>query len=125
MDMTERTFDEMTEAEAHELAKNDPIEWVKTAMRTDGYDCASDYSYSYRGMKTHHGMYIKLVNSVGGTEGGGEYAERTFAVRNVIGDTDVFYFEMAGSYDSYEGTEWDDIYLVTPVQVMVTQYHAI
>lgn len=116
------TFDELTNEQALQLAKTNPMEWIRTALRTE--DIQAKHLVELEG-ETYNGLTIILVNSVGGREGEGDYAERTFAVRDEQGDA-VFYFEIQGGYDSYEGTEWDeDFYIVKPVQVLVTQYQPI
>lgn len=59
----------------------------------------------------------KLEEDHGGGEGDGEERWVVFSVNGQ-------YFEVVGYYQSWEGTEWDDLTIreVEPVQVQVTQF---
>lgn len=64
---------------------------------------------------------LKLVNSVGGYEGEGEYVERVFSITHdgVV----ISYVRDIGSYDSYCGLEMNgEFNFVEPRQVMITKY---
>lgn len=67
----------------------------------------------------------ELVDSEGGHEGGGDYAERVFAFK--CNENVVAHVRGTGFYSSYEGTEWDsnDLTFVNPREVMVIRYFAI
>jgi hypothetical protein len=59
---------------------------------------------------------LKLVHSVGGGEGGGEYVERVFEHAGI-------FVKLTGYYASYSGTDWDeDVVQVFPKQKTITVY---
>jgi hypothetical protein len=61
---------------------------------------------------------LELVESDGGHEGDGEYMDVVFKV----GER---YFRQDGSYDSWNGGEWDgEVEEVEPRQITVTRYFA-
>jgi hypothetical protein len=70
------------------------------------------------------GIYLELVDSEGGHEGGGEYVHRIWAVRK--GANTLSHLRVTGYYQSYAGTEYnEDWTLVVPREVVVTQYFAV
>lgn len=61
---------------------------------------------------------VEEVHSIGGTEGGGDYAERVYLFK----DHNV-YIKITGFYSSYHGTDWDeDFKEVSPRQKTITVY---
>jgi hypothetical protein len=63
---------------------------------------------------------LKLVYREGGSEGGGEHAERVFQFE----DSDLF-VRITGYYYSYDGTTWESIEQVTPREKTITVYDKI
>lgn len=62
-----------------------------------------------------------IVDSVGDTEGGGEYSHviRHFSEHNV-------YIKVTGCYTSYHGCEWEEIYEeVIPVEKSIIVYNKV
>lgn len=120
---------DLNQAQFAKLAVEDVLEWLRlffgsVESRITHKDV---YEYEDYGPKQSvHGMYIKCVESEGGGEGGGEYVGRVFGIFKPIGESDdegVAYFFKSGTYNSYEGTEWDpDLSVVYPQQVVVTRY---
>jgi hypothetical protein len=69
------------------------------------------------------GLTLSLVHADGG-EGDSAPIEKVFMVSD--GPTPLFYFEITGTYYSWDDTVWDEGYtIVKPVEVVVTQYHAV
>ena len=61
---------------------------------------------------------FEQVHSVGGTEGGGEYAERVYFFK----DHNI-YLKITGYYMSYDGTTWnEDFKAVNPQEKTITVY---
>lgn len=120
-----------TAEELKQLAITDPLKWVEAFKEENGF---SDTSVEeFESGKSLAGLDMFLVSEEGGSEGGGEHAERTFAIApdgstvkagRVEGA--LAYVEFYGYYSSYEGTDWDGggSQVVEPVDVMVVQYHA-
>jgi hypothetical protein len=68
------------------------------------------------------GLRVELVHADGG-EGDSAPIEKVFMVSD--GPTPLFYFEITGTYYSWDDSVWDEGYtIVRPVEVVVTQYHA-
>ena len=67
------------------------------------------------------GITIELVNEEGGGEGGGEYVERVYALKD--GDSVLAFVRQTGSYYSNDGIYWDDdLGQVFPHEVTITEY---
>ena len=125
--------DELSFEELAQLAAEDPLKWVQVHTEDNGRD-PTNYGYCKK-YNTHDtgGFVLIQVDSNGGTEGGGEHADVTFAIAPVGGkavkgrvDGAVAYVEWSGYYESNSGTEWDEAYyLVEPRDVMVVQYHLV
>lgn len=72
-------------------------------------------------------LSIKLVDSHGGYEGGGDYAQCTFELNraddNGAAKQTISYFKVEGFYSSYNGTEWEDSFtIVYPSTYIATKY---
>jgi hypothetical protein len=67
----------------------------------------------------------KVVESIGGGEGEGEYVSRVLEV--FVNDESRAFINVTGFYESYEGTEYDSSswIFVEPRKVEVIQYFAI
>jgi hypothetical protein len=67
---------------------------------------------------------VTVLDSVGGSEGGGEYAHKIVRVSNSQGDHR--FFQKPGWYQSYDGAHWDgDLFEVAPVQRTVTVWEKV
>lgn len=65
---------------------------------------------------------FKLMESVGGHEGGGDFVKRVIQIK-MNGDKNAVFVKFTGSYASYCGTEYDeDFTFVEPREVKVIQY---
>lgn len=64
-------------------------------------------------------IYVDDESSFGG-EGEGETYWKIYKIDHPVHG--LGYIKYQGQYDSWNGVEWDDPNMVTPVQVMVTQY---
>jgi hypothetical protein len=66
----------------------------------------------------------RVVDTVGGSEGDGEYMHVVLEV--ITEDAEVLYFKKTGAYDSWDSNDWDgDLERVTPVEKLVTVYDPI
>jgi hypothetical protein len=67
---------------------------------------------------------VKVVDTVGGSEGDGEYMH--VVVEVVSADGSVAYFKKTGTYDSWDSNDWDgDLEQVQPVSKTITVYDPI
>lgn len=121
-------------AELAELAQTNLKEFTKKWFYYQ--DLEIDRSVeSIEDMQDFAGFAFVLVDENGGREGEGDHADKTFAVVPVGSDQTIEngrvaaaigYINFEGFYSSDYGTEWDsDVYVVTPVDVMVVQYHEV
>lgn len=109
------------EAEEVEEADND------SEKNACDQDCENEIDYYELDSEAtdDSGIQLFLVSSTGGYEGGGEDAERVFAVAHE--DSEVIeyhgskmvrdalcYVRLTGFYSSYNGTEWGSFELVSP-----------
>lgn len=70
-----------------------------------------------------NGFYPFLVERVGGREGSGEHTHSIMSMINAATGELMGYIRMTGTYNSYDGTEWDDAFVeVEPREVMVTKF---
>lgn len=119
---------EFTADQLTELAKTEPLKWLKIFMDENGFDESNADEFDGSDFE---GIKMIEVYSEGGHEGGGEHAELVFAVAPIgsvvkAGRVEgaLAYIRATGYYASNEGTEWDDDYeIVEPRDVMVVQYH--
>lgn len=98
------------------------IERLKEAGGVSTYEIADETPSSSYNDATIDDVNVryKLVHSKGGFEGGGESVERVLEFK--IGRQTTF-VRVLGSYESYNGTEWDDDWkVVYPREVKVIQY---
>ena len=68
-----------------------------------------------------NGLSWNKVKSHGGGEGDGEECWTVYKFKHDQFNGEVF-IKFDGSYQSYSGSEYDDFYIVTPVERMVTFY---
>ena len=68
-----------------------------------------------------NGLSWLKVQSQGGGEGDGEECWTVYKFKHNQLDGEVF-VKFDGSYQSYDGSTYDDFYIVTPVERMVTFY---
>ncbi len=64
---------------------------------------------------------VKCVESFGG-EGMGDTRYIVFKLDTPEGDV---YLEFIGCYDSWNGTEWQEAYIVEPKEVTIIEYHKV
>lgn len=112
-----------------ELLHKSPKEFVENFLQAlGGYTPHEVQNYRPSRWKSTpsevHGYVITEVDSTGGGEGEGEYADVVFRVASSYeGATDALHFRITGRYDSWNGTEWDgDFDIVEPREVLVTQW---
>jgi hypothetical protein len=122
-------MDESTELDLATLATTDARGFLQAFLEKSECGVSINSVYEIEDLDdetTVDGFHLTLVDSEGGGEGEGEYVERTWKFTHPDEPDFEMYVELQGRYDSYEGTEWDDeIYMVKPVEVLVTQYHAL
>lgn len=112
------------------LFQTDKLAFVKAFIDEAGYDPERAKTYAsnfhWRSVAKQinvHGFGVEVVQSDGGGEGEGENVDWVFEI--ACGDLAV-YFNITGFYTSEEGVEWDDdITIVEPREVVVTQYFAV
>lgn len=120
-------------AELAELAQTDLKAFAKKWFYYQ--DLEFDRVDSIGNKRAFAGFTLFLVDENGGCEGGGDHADKTYAVVPTGSDLTiengrvaaaVGYIGFEGFYASHYGTEWDGIvYVVTPVDVVVVQYHEV
>lgn len=70
-----------------------------------------------------NGFHPCLIERVGGREGSGEHTHSIMSMVNATTGEVVGYVRMTGTYNSYDGTEWDEDFVeVVQREVMVTQF---
>lgn len=88
-----------------ELGKNNAYRFIELMSEEDNLLHAPE---SYDEV-TAYGIKLTLADSEGGFEGGGEYAERVYSIQ-AAGELAKFnnvLVRVMGTYNSYNGTEWD------------------
>lgn len=113
----------MTKEEFHDLLSTNINAWLTVFLEEFGLNIYNAGEYQEMDEDDMvHGLGIECVETEGGYEGGGEYADAVFAVINEEG-IPLTYFRITGSYNSYDGTEWSDtVKEVVPREVTITQY---
>lgn len=128
-DQTERSIEDFAA-----LAVTDPHAWLEEYLATNEMsDGPSEYGFNINYNQPLGGLVMIQVDSEGGFEGGGDYADVVYAIAPVGNDAEkgrvkdaVFYVRYTGSYSSYNGTEWDeDAIIVQPIDVTVVKYHQV
>lgn len=110
----------MDDETLNELFSNDKTAFIQALLEEFGIDEVANANYSVNKI---NGIKLELVDETGGHEGGGENVERV--VKITKGDQS-FFVQFTGSYTSYNGTEYDDVFIfVKPREVLVTQYFPI
>ncbi len=114
--------------ELRELLTTNPGEFMEillAGLKVDFSEIAEDCDEG--AYDPYHGFSIELVNSEGGTEGGGEYVERVFKITefNITEPAqEPVYLRRTGFYSSYNGIEYDgEFEIVIPREVIVTEYY--
>jgi hypothetical protein len=87
---------------ASNASTSDFINWVESGCKSKYWESSKVYHEDPR----FKGYFFEIVSSEGGGEGSGENVERVIEV--TAGDAVIGYVEINGSYQSYNGTEWDD-----------------
>jgi hypothetical protein len=69
--------------------------------------------------------YITVIEAVGGNEGEGSHTHLVLKV--LTKDRNLYYFKKEGSYDSWDGSDWDDteLYQVEPRQKVINVYEPV
>lgn len=110
----------MDDETLNELFSNDKTAFIQALLEEFGIDAVAN---AYSSVNKINGIKLELVHATGGGEGEGEHVER---VVKVTKDDQSFFVEFTGSYSSYCGTEYDDVFIfVEPREVLVTQYFPI
>lgn len=130
-------IDDLTNDQLKTLVKNEPVKAfrmlrehsVGNAFYEDGEpvsDLLDELTEGPVGMFIVHtksgDLFLKVVESVGGIEGGGDHAHIVFIIKR--NDEVVGHLKLNGFYSSYDGTEWDpdDVSSVEEVKVIRTEY---
>lgn len=115
------------------LAIANPAKWAGIFMDSNNLTMNSGLYKLENDLFELEGLTLILVSSEGGSEGDGEQIERTYAIAKVGSKEDgglvadaLSYVEVTGSFDSYNGSEWnDDFYQVIPREVKVIKYFGV
>lgn len=97
------------------------------AFFKNNYDLSKDFFdgwFTPKGEMLNHGFSFESVDEVQqhGGEGEGDQYWRVYKFVWEDGVTEA-YLKFYGCWASYDGSEYSDVDLVVPVQVMKTEYH--
>ena len=119
-------MDDSTQHDLATLATTDARGFLQAFLEASDSDLSDRDVYDIESLKSStnaEGFHLELVNSKGGSEGGGEYVERVMAVFKKGCKKPVAYLRVTGYYESYSGTESNnDWCFVYPREVKVIQY---
>lgn len=115
-------MDAPTKQDLIELARTDLHEFLNQFFTGAGYENYDSQIDAWESNELEfNGLTATCVYAEGGNEGGGEHVERVYAVLD--GSNVIAHFRFTGFYQSYNGTEWNDVFeRVEPREVVVTQY---
>jgi hypothetical protein len=101
-------------------ADNDIINNFFQSEMSDVYDSNydSDETKSFLNELSENKISFKHMDNHGGEGEGEDY----WSVYKFISGTDEVFVKFSGWYQSYNGSEFDEFFFVTPKEVMVTQY---
>lgn len=110
-----------------QLAVIDASQFIHAFVAAIGSSIGGDYEIAveciedFNERQTVDGIHIKLIDSEGGIEGGGEYAHRIWTVNE--GSKILSHIRVTGYYSSWEGTDWSgDWTFVYPRETIVIKY---
>ena len=121
--MTDEEFDKRKSNILAFLDTDDANGFIRAlSPHIEGYTNFYKKPNSYRDVHKGAGITLTKVGGEGGDEGEGSYVDLVFEVSAV--GVPKRYLRVLGSYDSYEGTEWDDTswHVVEPLHVVNLEY---